>query len=89
MKITLIIPVYNEEETILKLEEIKLETLVDLSLKYPLAWSSTLVEGYGVDNTTKIIDQWCKFNSQFSILELKKYGARIGNIFRYFNNRFT
>ena len=74
MKITLIIPVYNEEETILKLlEEIKFETLVILSVKYPLLnLNILLVDDYSMDNTTKIIDQWCKFNSQFSYIRTQK-----------------
>ena len=74
MKITLIIPVYNEEETILKLlEEIKLETLVILSLKYPLVnLNILLVDDYSMDNTTKIIDQWCRNNSQFSYIRTQK-----------------
>lgn len=68
MKLSIIIPIYNEEKNILKLYEILKEVLSSLSMEYEII---TVNDG-SIDNSYKVLKEISKNDNTFKIIDFRK-----------------
>lgn len=67
MKLSILIPVYNEENTVKKM----LSKVLEVSLPYGMTKELVIVDDGSFDNTCKLIKEFKKANSKNAVVEIK------------------